>query len=246
MLDVLSNPLGMAQNAGPEVIQQPTPEQQSDIAGQWRNWFADSNNRAALMQFGVSMMQPVGLGQSPAGHIGQALGQTGEALTRRSEFDRKDRELESKDELRGAQATLAESRAATAGAGAGRAADRLAFERERFGFQRQRYQTSDLIRLQQQFIRDKQKHEENMAVQPAASRTPFPNFDAWVAQNPSLARSLDLGGTSASTDPNDVPAGGGDTAAPPVAGGPRVGEVRRGYRFRGGDPGNESSWEKVR
>lgn len=40
----------------------------------------------------------------------------------------------------------------------------------------------------------------------------------------------------------------GDTAAPPPAapaGAPRPGEVRNGYRFKGGNPADRTSWEKV-
>lgn len=129
----LTNPLGgfLPGQQGPEVIPNPSPEQQSDIAGQWKNWMANEGNRAALMQFGIAMMQPVGLGQSPAGHVGQAIGSVGELGTRREEAERKERELSSKEELRSAQAQVAEARAGAAGVGAGRAADRLAFQRER-------------------------------------------------------------------------------------------------------------------
>lgn len=34
-------------------------------------------------------------------------------------------------------------------------------------------------------------------------------------------------------------------AAKPIQSGPRVGEVQRGYRFKGGDPASQQSWEKV-
>lgn len=34
-------------------------------------------------------------------------------------------------------------------------------------------------------------------------------------------------------------------ASPAVSGAPKVGEVRKGYRFKGGDPASQSNWEKV-
>lgn len=39
--------------------------------------------------------------------------------------------------------------------------------------------------------------------------------------------------------------GGGDTAPPTPRAPPRAGEVRSGYRFRGGDPANQSNWTRV-
>jgi hypothetical protein len=44
---------------------------------------------------------------------------------------------------------------------------------------------------------------------------------------------------------NDA-AEGFDTAAPASPSIPKVGEVRKGYRFKGGDPAQPSSWEQVR
>jgi hypothetical protein len=41
------------------------------------------------------------------------------------------------------------------------------------------------------------------------------------------------------------PAPNPTNAPAPTSGGPRVGEIVRGYRFNGGDPSNQSSWEKV-
>jgi hypothetical protein len=46
----------------------------------------------------------------------------------------------------------------------------------------------------------------------------------------------------------DAPAAGRAPQKPAAAtasGAPKVGEVRKGYRFKGGDPANRSSWEKV-
>jgi hypothetical protein len=48
-----------------------------------------------------------------------------------------------------------------------------------------------------------------------------------------------LGGTKGGANPVTLPPAQTD------AGVPQVGEVRRGYRFQGGDPANQSSWQQV-
>ena len=60
----------------------PSPREQEDIAGQWRSWIDNPGNRAALMQFGIAALQPVGLGQTPLGHLGNAIGAGAEASAR--------------------------------------------------------------------------------------------------------------------------------------------------------------------
>ncbi|HEY0724516.1 MAG TPA: hypothetical protein VGD41_11100, partial [Pyrinomonadaceae bacterium] len=62
---------------------QPAQAPGSDVAGQWRNWIGDPSNRAALMQFGISLMQPIAPGQNTLGHVGEALGSAGEAVARK-------------------------------------------------------------------------------------------------------------------------------------------------------------------
>lgn len=67
---------------GIDVTPNPSPELKADLTSRWNDWLSAPENRAALMQFGVSLMQPISVGQSVAGHVGQALGGAAEAQTR--------------------------------------------------------------------------------------------------------------------------------------------------------------------
>lgn len=66
----------------------------------WRSWLADPANRAALIQSGVALMQPVSIGQSPFGHLGQAIGAGAEASARYGDQVRKDEEFAAQQEDR--------------------------------------------------------------------------------------------------------------------------------------------------
>lgn len=57
------------------------------LEDRWRNWMSQPANRAALLQFGISMMQPIGVGQSPMGHLGQAIGEGAQAQGRQQEME---------------------------------------------------------------------------------------------------------------------------------------------------------------
>lgn len=175
-----------------DIIPNPSPEQQSDIAGQWRNWMANDQNRSALLQFGVSLMQPMGFGQNAVGHVGQAIGSVGEMAGRRQEADRKERETDSRAELRTAQAGLAESRAANAGTSAARAADRLEMARERLGFERERFRTSTLVRLQTAWGREVERINANNMLVPPDQRRPVPTFEEYVRNNPHVAAGVGM------------------------------------------------------
>jgi len=224
-------------------MQNPTPEQQSDLAGQWRSWMANDNNRAALMQFGVSMMSPMGFGQNPTGHIGQALGSVGELGSRREASDLKRQEADSKQDLRASQAQLAESRAANAGSGAARQADRLQFQRERLDNdirnQGTRLKLGALLRYQQA----RKAHDDNQLLVPQAQRSAFPSPEQWARQN-GLGDIMGGGQTQEGDDlAPSAPTSGG---APAAGRRPPVGHVEDGFRFRGGNPNDPSAWEKVR
>lgn len=48
----------------------------------WNSWLSNPANRAALVQTGVALMQPMSIGQNPLGQIGMAIGQGAEAKDR--------------------------------------------------------------------------------------------------------------------------------------------------------------------
>lgn len=107
----------------------PPPEQTAGIADQWRGWIGDPHNRAAMIQFGLALSQPISAGQNVGGHFGQALGQAGEASDRVTAEQQREEELASKQELRGAQADAADARAGARAAGLGTAEARLELAR---------------------------------------------------------------------------------------------------------------------
>lgn len=62
-----------------EPARQVPPAQQEAARGQWRDWLSDPNNRAMLLTTGLALMQPVGVGQTGAGHLSRAVGLGAEA-----------------------------------------------------------------------------------------------------------------------------------------------------------------------
>lgn len=94
----------------------------------WGDWMERPGNRQALLQMGLQLMQPVGIGQTPFGHIGQAIGAGGEAASRVDDADLKTRVADAKianadEKLRILQQN-ADSGAVRASAAASRAASR--------------------------------------------------------------------------------------------------------------------------
>lgn len=89
--------------------------------GQWDDFLNRPGNRQALLQIGLQMMQPVGIGQTAGGHIAQAIGAGGEAVDRGSNIDLKERIADAKMADADEKLTIAQqnadantSRAATA------------------------------------------------------------------------------------------------------------------------------------
>ena len=190
----------------------PTPEQQGELAEQWKGWLTPSN-RAALMQFGVSLMQPVGLGQTSMGHFGQALGRGGEAAARVGKQDLAEQELQRKKTEDESEATLRSARAATAEAGAGAAGtrvelarSRLEMERERLGLDRERAEGAAAGRSATQLIRAQQLYQREVAdiqkrnndILKSGPKEDVPTWEQWLQKYPDTRNALGVtGATSA-------------------------------------------------
>lgn len=83
-IDVGSALTGQAPVAAPPRVDPAT------AGGQWDDWLQRPGNRTALLQMGLQMMQPVGIGQTVGGHIAQSIGAGGEAVDRREAGELKD------------------------------------------------------------------------------------------------------------------------------------------------------------
>ena len=204
------------------------------LKNQWTEFFADPRAQGALLQFGLQMMQPVGVGQNGLGHFAQAVGASGEQLGRaeaidfaRRDQDRKDEDVDTKGILRSAQAETSESRAKAAEANANTAAIRAAALNDRNRLQqealeaRQRMnRTTNLVRAQGIYNRELQKIMERNTNQLRDKNAPLevvPSFQEWVSKNPSLAVQLGIGadgGTPGGSAGGNSGAPAGEVAAP--------------------------------
>ena len=108
---------------------QPSQAAGSDVAGAWRDWLGNAENRASLMQFGVAMLQPIGIGQTATGHFGQALGQAGEAATRVRNEDLARRKAEAEISYKEERGNLAAERANVSGMNLQLQQDKLELQR---------------------------------------------------------------------------------------------------------------------
>lgn len=73
-----------------------TGEDPNSAAAKWDDFMQRPGNRQALLQIGLQLMQPVGIGQTAGGHIAQAIGAGGEAVDRGSNLDLKEYMADSK------------------------------------------------------------------------------------------------------------------------------------------------------
>lgn len=225
----------------------------SGMSPEVMGFLQNPRGQAALLQAGLNLMGGPAWGDTGASQIARAVGSGGEALGRQEAEDLKAQEAASKQTLREAQATNAEARANAATARAGQAGTTAELARERLGIARsqeegrqQRALLGGRIRLSgmyQNYLKDVAKRNAD-PLRTGTPEVPLGMTD-WIKQNPTLS-TLGLipeGTTGAEIDDEAAPAATPGTAA--VPGAPRVGETRRGYRFKGGDPAQQESWEKI-
>jgi len=75
-------PLGQSLQQGRTAAAPAPGFEPSKLLDGWNSWIDKPNNRAALMQFGIAMLQPMGMGETGAGHFANAVGAAGEAHQR--------------------------------------------------------------------------------------------------------------------------------------------------------------------
>lgn len=177
-----------------------------------------------MIQFGVSLAQPMSAGQNTMGQIGSALGQAGEASANVAKEQMAQQEAGSKQAQRTAQAATAEARAEAAQSRLNATGANLDLARERLRMQQDLGALRGNIQLQTLYQKEVADIRKNNLIADQPQRVP--SFDEWLAANPRLA--------GQGTSPQ------GSTAPKP----PAVGEVRQGYRFLGGDPSNPANWQK--
>lgn len=189
----------------------PAPAQSagSDVAGAWRNWLGDPSNRAALMQFGISLMQPMPVGQNAIGHFGTALGSAGEAMDRQRAMALKEREATSKQDLREAQAGNAESRAIAA--------------QQNLELQGQNLDLKRMLGVMERSTKLQDAYQKAKLLDPNLTLEKFMKENRQMIE---LSAAMERGGGTA-----------------PAAKKPNIGDIVRGYRYKGGPLNDRASWE---
>lgn len=197
--------------------QAPVPSQTPDLSQQWSDALNDPQVSTALLQAGISLLQPPQWGDTLGSRIGQAVGSAGEALTRQQDIQNKQELGRARTEAATARANAAAARASAAGANRDVASERLRLQREKLGFtqmmgeQRNKNEAqkrkTDVIRLYETARKNaEQAHNENLNTmnQPFV----FPDLQTWAREN-----GLESVGQGYSADtgplPNAAPLSGG-------------------------------------
>lgn len=186
---------------------------------------ADPASRSALLQIGLGLMQPMAMGQSVAGHIGQAIGGGGEAETR-LEAQRLAEEKQ-QDELEKTQRTLdirqQEADAYTKGTSLKNIIDRQALEADKAKAAAERLGTKNYAAHAHEIF----KTLTGAAFDPTAkANEPFARF---VGKNPSEIEDM-------LRTEGEGRKGGGGTSTMPMSQGSKDDEARAWATANPNDP----------
>ena len=141
------------------------------LGQQWSDWIDKPSNRAAMLQFGIAALQPMGFGETTLSHLAGVVGAGGEAAANVNKQALAERAESSKEEL-------AQARAEAASARTGAAASNLENARAR-------------LEMQQRLGESLEESRGNKAAQDAANEywkqkgdviagKNLPDYDTWL------------------------------------------------------------------
>lgn len=208
----ISDPLAPLDTGGPSVqqgrdTQAPAPSfDPGKLYDSWNQWIDKPNNRAALMQFGIAMLQPVGMGETGVSHFANALGYGGEAAQRVTAQQQAQERHESDIDTR-------ETRARAAETSAGAAETRALYAGQNAELRAQRDQSTNLARALTAQATARSKYDNYRLVVPEKQQLPY---SEWI-KTPEGMEALTGGAAGATTPPaisptSPGPPGGAGTA----------------------------------
>lgn len=223
----------------------------------WERYFASPGVRAAAMQFGISMLQPIASGQTFAGHVGLSLADAAQAATRSRAFESAEAGAAAKGAREERKTQVAEQNAAIAAAAEARAGRKETREAATAA------ETASLNRkklaLEEKRVASLDRYYRAIGAAAGGSKKTdlageaFKQYLNTVGEAAALeddpgqallnALQKDLG-MSLGGAPKPV-AQGGTALTPPVPGAV-VTEGGKQYRFLGGNPADENAWEEVK
>jgi hypothetical protein len=172
-----------------------------NIRNQWSTFLDQPGARTALLQTGLSLMQPPHFGDTPTAQVGRAIGAGGEAVTRQAE-------AQSKQEL-------AQAKGETLRANMGQAGAKLGLEYFKRQSIEKGQQASRQAMILREYLKDKDHDEKTYAnevkritdanaFKPAAQREKIPprpvlmSLEDWVrAKGPAVVAGFGLTGPEA-------------------------------------------------
>jgi hypothetical protein len=185
-------------NPPPQAAPQPGPDDTGgtpdDLGSQWSQWVGKPANRAALMQFGIAMLQPVQQGETGTSHFANAIGSGGEAASDVNKQAIAKEAADSSQQLKAEQAELAGVKASVqpelaqaasdrAGAYAGAAEARVQNAGLRNQMQEQQNRTIDSIKLSNAYQTYVSQTAKTNADPMNENPQPIMDFETWQQSN---------------------------------------------------------------
>lgn len=211
----------------------------TQATNEWGQFLSDPKGRAALMSFGLAMMQPVAPGQSSLGHFGQAIGNAAGSLQEEEARELKAEDVASKGEAREARAWGVGQRAIAEQERLGnyRARTELAAKGQELSREKGLRQAWNEAR--REYGRRKDAHERLKPMGSKGESYPaFPDIETYMKSDPVNARLWETfmggggGGGSQGAEGATLPA-----AAAPVSQGAPGGYLQEGKHYRNPETG---------